>query len=85
MESLVLYKFVESALNLTLKNGTKFISAFAGQIVFGTCNAEGYKNYKYFEISVFELHSFYLAIAEIIKNLSTDSELNKTMLCKKRI
>ena len=67
-----------------IKNGTKFISAFAGQIVFGTCNAEGYKNYKYFEISVFELHSFYLAIAEIIKNLSTDSELNKTMLCKKK-
>ena len=83
MEELISKKFLDSSLNLTLKRSNEFISAFPGEIVFGTCSFEGYKKNKYFEISVFELHSFYITIVEIIKKLSNGLVLEKTIFCTK--
>ena len=83
MEDVIVYQFSESALNLALKKSDEFISAFVGQIVFGRCSPQGYKTNKYFEINIFELHSFYLAIVEIIKALSIELISNKVIFCKK--
>ena len=83
MEDVILYQFLESALNLSLKKSDEFISAFVGQIVFGKCSPQGYKLNNYFEINIFELHSFYLAIVEIIKALSIDLQLKRTIFSKK--
>ena len=83
MEDVIVYQFSESALNLALKKSDEFISAFVGQIVFGRLSPQGYKTNKYFEINIFELHSFYLAIVEIIKALSIELISNKVIFCKK--
>ena len=83
MEDIILYQFVESTLNLALKKSDEFISAFVGQVVFGWCSSHGYKPNQYFEIDLFQLHTFYLAIVEIIKALSREIILNKTIFCQK--
>ena len=82
MEDKIFFQFSESALNLALKKSDEFISAFVGQIVFGRCSPQGFKTNQYFQINIFELHSFYLAIVEIIKGLSSELVLNKTIFCK---